>query len=278
MAWVQIDDFTEARIEGTAHRLTVCIDSVEVRGYDVAAGNPDDLVAALGEHLSGIAAPLVVDEIHEHTRHWLDAQVWAEAVEPAPHSGPSASGEPNDQGEGDADHDEEHPGEAVAGSGELVTDEPEQGEHADTVANGDATRGRASDAVVRAWCTYWEIPCSKTGRLTQSAREAYERAGGGRPVDRPHEDGARQPATDGHPAPAIVALGDGSEARRAEAVDPAGVDEAPVASPPREPDALTRAEELLEQRWTPRQVADEVGLELEEVRDLYRQLHRGARR
>lgn len=233
MAWVQIDDFTEARIEGTAHRLTVCIDSVEVRGYDVAAGNPDDLVAALGEHLSGLAAPLVAQQ-------------------------------PTVQ-----------PGEPDYVDAEIEGDDPAD----DDLEVGDGDRGRASDAVVRAWCTYWEVPCSKTGRLTQSARDAYERAGGGRPVDRtPFEDGARQPATDGHPAPAIVALGDGSEARRAEAVDPAGVDEAPIASAPREPDALTRAEELLEQKWTPRQVADAVGLELEEVRDLYRQLQGGARR
>ena len=259
MAWVMVDDFTgEVLPAEGARKLQLVLTGPDAKPltideWDVASSDPDELVAQLGEHLSGAAAPLrpldpgpldaessdEVSTVAEPTEEHGDTKPPAESNAAARSNGSVPAGPAES---------------APAGSTLAAVAEPLDAGTYDVgpVTVGEAANGRPSDGTVRAWAQRYEVPCSTTGAVKRWVRDAYERAEGGRPDEQTWRDaGVRPagPATNGHalPADAVVQpAGDGTRSR---------------------PEQLDEANRLADEGATPKQIVDATGVTLAEARD-----------
>lgn len=305
MAFALIDDLTgDQHPMESARSLSLRLDDREIARWDVASADPQELLAQLGEHLSGIAAPLAphrgplpgIESLREVLSGVRVAGVVDEARAGATEvRRPSPAGG-QDTGPGDDDR----------------TDDPDVLEPPTTVPAprpaprpaapqrvAEALGGQATDSVVRAWAAHYNVPCSMTGKLNGWARSAYLRVRGGEPDQQMWRDAGlplADPQTSTPATPAAAETPSPSDpsppAGRAAAGPPAperavrapadssapastgegGAGAGEVTSVDFGGDShaqrLDRAEELLEQNWTPAAVARQTGLDVAEVRDL----------
>ncbi|GAA4845714.1 hypothetical protein GCM10023201_41390 [Actinomycetospora corticicola] len=315
MAFAMIDDLTgDSHPVEAAHKLTLHLDrhlvaegdTSEIAGWDVASTDPRELLAQLGEHLSGVAAPLRpvgplpgVESLRQALKGVrggpppaLDADADADADADEARAGGAEVRQPTPAGGQDTD-----PGD------EDATDDPEVVEQPAVVPAprpaprptapervAEAVGGQATDATIRLWAHQHNVPCSMTGKLNAWARAGYLRVQGGAPDQQLWEDyrasikpsPAARPA-DETPSPPDPSPPAGRAATAPTAPDRAGrgPDGPPAPAPsgkngsgagadqgrPR-PEQLDLAEELAADGATPMTIVNRTGVSLVFAREL----------
>lgn len=303
MAFALIDDLTgDQHPMESARRLTLHLDDREIAGWDVASADPRELLAQLGEHLSGIAAPLTPDRGPLPGIESLRQALAGVRVVANPDTG-RVSLVPREVEESAEVLDPDKPEPTVTHTTTVTRLPVPEPRPTATQRVAEALGGQATDSVVRAWAANYNVPCSTTGKLNGWARAAYLRVRGGEPDQQLWDDyklavdyrATKRPQPSSSVAPSDAETPPSSDpgppSGRAAAGPPApdraarGPADSPAPAPTGEggagagevqadgdrvrPEQLDMAEELAADGRTPREIVEATGVPLEKARELF---------